>query len=442
MTAQLQTNWKLNRLIFIVLLFVAGNISGQVNWTNQKIDFGILTKYTDKVVDIVVRNEGSKTDHLFRADFSTNFQVLYSTKDIAPGDSLVIRIKFNPRKTGRFRERIPIYFASSNIPYYIEIASEVTYVNLTEELPCPDFSKQPVNCCGQFNLDVLVLDKSTKLPIHNAQFELLDERLPLLVGKTDRKGEFQSEVPIGYYTLYAGKDGYIGTSLSTQVNPRYHLFVFELEQTIQPEFKIDSLDLIEPIIVDSIFDFSVTSFAPNNIAFLVDKSGSMATKEKWPITKIAFEELGETLRVVDQISMITYADKAEVIFENEIGNELNKQIAYFEKNNPAGSTSGTKGFSKAFKILQNSFLPEGNNQLFVITDGAFKKQDEIQIEKLVRKAKRKKIYTTIVVIQGTAHAKENLKKLSEIGNGSFLCIDNQEQAHLLLEIIKIQSKKK
>ena len=442
MTVLLQINWKLNKLILAALLFVAGSISGQVNWTNQKFDFGILTKYTDKVVDIVVRNEGSKTDHLFRADFSTNFQVLYSTKDIAPGDSLVIRIKFNPRKTGRFRERIPIYFASSNTPYYIEISSEVAYVNLTEELPCPDFSKQPVNCCGQFKLDILVIDKVTKLPINNAQFELLDDRLPLLVGKTDRKGEFQSEVPIGYYTLYAGKDGYVGTSISTQVNPRNHLFVFELDQTILPHFEIDSLDLIEPIISDTLFDFSVHNYAPNNIAFLVDKSGSMATNEKWPITKIAFSELGKTLRVVDQISMITYSNKADVIFENEVGNKIKDEIDYFDINRPSGNTSGTKGFSKAFKILHNSFIPEGNNQLFVITDGAFKKQDEIQIEKLVRKAKRKKIYTTIVVIQGTAHAKENLKKLSEIGNGSFLCIDNQEQAQLLLEIIKTQSKKK
>lgn len=442
MIEKLQMCWRRCRLFFIAYFLFFPSAYSQLHWSNQKIDFGILTKYTDKVVDVIVRNDGQQMDHLFRADFSTNFQILYSKKDIAPGDSLVIRIKFNPRKTGRFRERVPIYFASSNAPHYLEISSEVTFVNLTEELPCPDFSKQPVNCCGQFNLDILVLDKATKLPIHNAQFELLDERTPLLIAKTDRKGEFQSEVPIGYYTLYAGKEGYIGSSISTQVNPRNHLFVFELLQTIQPLFEIDTLEFNEPVPLDSIFDFSEEHFAPNNIAFLVDKSGSMATKEKWPITKIAFEELGKTLRVVDQISMITYADKAEVIFENEIGNELNQQIAYFENNNPAGSTSGTKGFSKAYNILQKSFLKNGNNQLFVITDGAFKKDDEIQIEKLVRRAKRKKIFTTIVVIQGTAHAKENLKKLSELGNGSFLCIDNQEQAHLLLEIIKTQSKKK
>jgi hypothetical protein len=426
MTEKLQISWRLNNLILGLFIFSVNSVTAQLHWSSQKIEYGILTKYTDKVVDVIIRNEGKQTDHLFRADFSSNFQVLYSTKDVQPGDSLIIRIKFNPRKTGRFKERVPIYFASSNAPYFLEISGDVTYVNLTEDTPCPDFKRQPVNCCGQFQLEVLVIDKITKQPIHNAQFELLDERNPLLIGKTDRKGEFQSDVPIGYYTLYAGKQGYIGSSFSTQVNPRNHLFVFELEKVELPPIPVDSLDTIEPTYMDSLFDFSEEKYAPNNIAFLVDRSGSMATKQKWPITEIAFKELSKSLRTIDQISMIA----------------LNEQMAYFKRTNPAGSTSGTKGFSKAFKILQSSFLSEGNNQLYVITDGAFKKQDEIQIEKLVKKAKRKKIFTTIVVIQGTEHAKENLKKLSEIGNGAFLCIDNQEQAHLLLEIIKTQSKKK
>ena len=63
------------------------------------MNYGVFTKYTERVTDIVVWNEGTNTDHLLRADFSPNFQVLYSTKDVQPGDSLVIRIKFNPRKS-------------------------------------------------------------------------------------------------------------------------------------------------------------------------------------------------------------------------------------------------------------------------------------------------------------------------------------------------------
>ena len=78
----------------------------------------------------------------------------------------------------------------------------------------------------------------------------------------------------------------------------------------------------------------------------------------------------------------------------------------------------------------------------MITDGAYKPEDEKRIEKLVRLANKRKIHTTVIVVKGSKFAKENLEKISKFGEGSFLCIENAEDAQSkIFELIKQQSKK-
>ena len=95
--------FNINKILFVICTLLCFNAIAQLRWSEQNVNYGVFTKYTERMTDIVVWNEGTKTDYLLRADFSPNFQVLYSTKDVQPGDSLVIRIKFNPRKTGKFK---------------------------------------------------------------------------------------------------------------------------------------------------------------------------------------------------------------------------------------------------------------------------------------------------------------------------------------------------
>ena len=411
------------------------------------MNYGVFTKYTERVTDIVVWNEGTKTDYLLRADFSPNFQVLYSTKDVQPGDSLVIRIKFNPRKTGKFKEVVPVYFASQNTPTLITISAEVTYVNLTEDLPCPHFNEKPTQCCGEFSLDVLVIDKTTRKPIKDADVEVIEERQLQLTKKTNKDGEVNAAIPIGYYTLYAGKSGYTGASLTTQVNLHNHRFIFELEkkEIVLPPAEIVPIDSLPTVVVTEPIPtktFDEKDFVPNNISFLIDISGSMAQGEKWPLTQQALSSLTGVMRATDRLSVLTYSEKAKVLLNTTNGNEISDLGLLLEGKNPNGQTSGTAGFNAAFRMLRKSKIEAGNNQLYVITDGAFKPEDEKRIEKLVRLANKRNIHTTVIVVKGSKFAKENLEKISQFGNGSFLCIENAEDAQFkIFELIKQQSKK-
>ncbi|MFM2227465.1 MAG: hypothetical protein RL664_808 [Bacteroidota bacterium] len=445
-------NWPMhyfntNKIFFLVCTLLCFNASAQLRWSEQSVNYGVFTKYTERVTDIVVWNEGTKTDHLLRADFSPNFQVLYSTKDVQPGDSLVIRIKFNPRKTGKFKEVIPIYFASQSVSTPLTIRAEVTYVNLTEDLPCPHFNEKPTQCCGEFSLDVLVLDKATRKPIKDADVEVIEERILQLTKKTNKDGEVNAAIPIGYYTLYAGKTGYTGASLTTQVNLYNHRFVFELEkkEVVLPPVEIVPVDSLPEIVVTEPIPnktFDEKEFVPNNISFLIDISGSMAQGDKWPLTKQALSSLSGVMRATDQLSVLTYSEKAKVLLNTTKGNEISDLGLLLEGKKPNGQTSGTAGFNAAFRMLRKSKIEAGNNQLYVITDGAFKPEDEKRIEKLVRLANKRKIHTTVIVVKGSKFAKENLEKISQFGEGSFLCIENAEEAQSkIFELIKQQSKK-
>jgi len=439
--------FNLNKIFLLALLLCTLNVKAQLRWSEQNVNYGVFTKYTERVTDIVVWNDGTKTDHLLRADFSTNFQVLYSTKDLQPGDSLVIRIKFNPRKTGKFKETVPIFFASQKVSSLLTIAAEVTYVNLTEDLPCPHFNEKPTQCCGEFSLDVLVLDKATKKPIRDADVEVIEERILQLTKKTNKDGEVNAEIPIGYYTLYSGKDGYSGKSLTTQVNLHNHRFVFELEkkEVSLPPVVTVPIDSIPAVVVSEPIPnktFDEKEYVPNNISFLIDISGSMAQGEKWPLTQQALSSLSGVMRATDQLSVLTYSEKAKVLLHTTRGNEISDLGLLLEGKKPNGQTRGTAGFNAAFRMLRKSKIEAGNNQLYVITDGAFQPEDEKRIEKFVRLANKRNIHTTVIVVKGSKFAKENLEKISLFGEGAFLCIENAEEAKSkILELIKQQSKK-
>jgi hypothetical protein len=296
-------------------------------------------------------------------------------------------------------------------------------------------------------LDVLVIDKATRKPIKDADVEVIEERILQLTKKTNKDGEVNAAIPIGYYTLYAGKTGYSGASFTTQVNLHNHRFVFELEkkEVVLPPTEIIPVDSIPAVVVTEPIPnktFDEKDFVPNNISFLIDISGSMAQGEKWPITKQALSSLSGVMRASDQLSVLTYSEKAKVLLSTTKGNEISDLGLLLEGKKPNGQTSGTAGFNAAFRMLRKSKIEAGNNQLYVITDGAFKPEDEKRIEKLVRLANKRNIHTTVIVVKGSKFAKENLEKISRFGEGSFLCIENAEDAQSkIFELIKQQSKK-
>jgi Ca-activated chloride channel family protein len=145
---------------------------------------------------------------------------------------------------------------------------------------------------------------------------------------------------------------------------------------------------------------------------------------------------------VDQITLVSYADQAKVILPTHSGTDKSEIIDAVANLRADGKTSGTKGFKRSLDILRKTYRENGNNQLIVITDGAFRPEDQKGIEKLVKRAAQRRMRTTTVAIKGSNYALETLAALAHTGNGSFLQLNSMDEAEeALIEELRKQSRK-
>jgi uncharacterized protein YegL len=438
-------NIRLGLFLLGVVLFFNCLALAQIAANPARIAFGDVTKESDKVVDIIITNNTSKADFLLRSDFSNEFEVKFSTKTLDAGGQLVVRIQFNPRAKGKFSEVAKLYFASMSEPIQIPISANVLYVNVNGNTPCPDFSARAADCCASNFFLVEVYDKATGKPINEADFRLEEDGYIQLKLKTNSEGKVSREVRIGFYDLIVSKKGYKRESKQSYVNNINSRFIFYLERDedfVEPEVEVTQEPNAEVVIVRDTSAFSVDQFKPNNVVFLLDISGSMGVGDKLSLMKLSLTELLGILRPVDRVAIVSYANEAKVIQPTATGASKESIIMAVNELKTGGKTSGAKGFKKSYSMLKKSKIELGNNQLIVITDGAFAVEDQKSIRKLVKKAAKAGYTTSIVGIKPNAFAKENLSLVTIDGNGSFLQVENPDTAKaILIEEVKKNSAK-
>jgi len=446
---------KTSLLIFHFIFLLCAGADAQLAVNPQKLNFGEVTKDTDMVVDIIVENKSSKPDLLLRSTFSNEFEVKFSTKQLEPNGQLVVRLKFNPRKKGVFQEVGELYFASMTTPIQIPITAKVLYVNVNGNTPCPDFSTRVADCCSKNFFLVEVYDADTNEPIEGAFVRLEEEGYLHLRLKTNNEGKVSNEARIGFYELSAEKDGYEKKMISSYVNNANAKFVFYLkkknpvkvlkteEEVVIKEKPITEPETFEEVVVSEVStELPVDRFAPNNVVFLLDISGSMGVGDKLELMQYSLQELVSVLRGVDQMALVSYAGDATVLQATTSGSNKQALREIVAGIRTGGKTSGAKGFKKAYQLLQKSKIQGGNNQLIVITDGAFAVEDQKDIEKMVKRYATKGYETTVVAIEANNFAKDKLGLVSQLGNGSFLQVEDKTSAErVLIEELKKQSAK-
>lgn len=430
--------------ISLLLTIVGLHCRGQITVHPGQLLFGTVTQQSDCVVDILIKNNSANPDFLLRHSFSHEFEVLISSKSIAPGQQEVIRVRFNPRTTGPFEEQIELFFASMKSPVILPVRADVKYVNPNGNLPCPDFSERAMDCCTNSMFLVEVLDEETNEPIDKANVRIEEDGNLWFGLITNAEGMVSHDMRIGFYELRADKKGYQPASIQSYINNRNNHFTLKLRKDLSFNPLEDAL-YIPP---DSTFNsagnqvLEESLFHPNNIVFLLDVSGSMGTGDKMDLLRISLSELAGVLRSVDKVTIVSYADEAKILLNTTSGNNRSEVTGIIQSLKAGGKTSGTKGFKRSFSVLKKYYIPGGNNQLIVITDGAFRPEDQAGIDDLVKKITRRGIRTSVVGIRSNAYAVEKLYDLSVTGNGSFLPINSESDAQsVLIEELKKQSRK-
>lgn len=421
--------------IWISFTFLQGNAQLEIN--PRKISFGEFVQGSDRVVDILIKNTSNRTELLLRSKFSHEFEVIFSDKKIEPGGQMVVRLQFNPRAKGKFSDVGELYFASMNVPIQIPISADVKYVNVNGNTPCPSFSERAADCCSQNFFFVEIYDAETKQPIEGGVFKVEEDGYLHLKLKTNKDGKVSNEARIGFYLLTAEAKGYKSQQKTSYINSINSRFVFYLEREREQEQEREEQDLVEESVL-----LPESKFRPNNVVFLLDVSGSMGVGDKLELMQLSLNELLDVLRPVDRVALVSYANNAQVLVQTTSGDNKTSVITSVTDIQTGGKTSGAKGFKKSFQMLRKSLISEGNNQLVVITDGAFAVEDQKAIEKIVKQSARKGFKTTVVAIKANSYAKDYLGLVSQLGNGSFLQIEDSNSAKaILVEEVKKQSAK-
>lgn len=173
---------------------------------------------------------------------------------------------------------------------------------------------------------------------------------------------------------------------------------------------------------------------PSNLVFLIDSSGSMASRDKLPLVQTAFSMLAEKLTVNDRISIVTYAGSTDTRIAGASGKDKDEILDALYSITAAGGTNGEGGIEKAYKLAEKYFIKGGNNRVILATDGDLNigASSEEELVELIKTKRDKGIYLSVLGF-GTGNYKDDrLEAVADNGNGNYSYIDSVEEAERVL----------
>lgn len=194
-------------------------------------------------------------------------------------------------------------------------------------------------------------------------------------------------------------------------------------------------------------DMNLNGFATNNLVFLLDISSSMKDTNKLPLLKEALVQLLDLMREEDNITLITYSGKAEVVLPpTSVSSEANKQqvLSIIDQLSSEGSSDANKGILLAYKTIQESMIKNGNNRVIMATDGAFSVTS--RVKKIIKRGAKEKDPIRLSIFYFSkkeySHHKELLESLSKIGSGKYRYIQKENAKKILVtEAQEVRQKK-
>lgn len=451
-------------LLFAFLSTIACN--GQLVIPEPQRDFGLLRRADPHWIDVEIKNEGPKTEYIFRVEAPKNTDIKFSSKEIPPGGNAFIRIAYSPKKEGKFKEELLVYASAWERPKKIEIEGESTHA-LSSTIPCPDFGSEPSASTSAFHVSV----KSQKddSSIEDAEVLFYKDGEKVASVKTNDYGELSSELPYGRY-LIAVRKGSVEIDTALYVNAvNNHLVVLleAVEEKIEPVEPLATGRVPEPAdpptepLVKEVKpepetqpnpeagkteevvyeDLPLGEYKPNNLVFLVDVSASMKQRGKLELMKIAIIELLKILRPIDKFTLISYSSDTEVLVETTANYDREACIEAIQNLSAGGETAGARAIKKAGNLALRSFVEDGNNQILLATDGAFNEEIDKAV-RFTRRNSKKEIGMSVVGVKCGPFTEKQMTILVDESSGKFMPIQRASDANeVLVEEIKRSSRR-
>lgn len=376
---------------FLFLLSLSSVLSSaQLLYNEVELRLGEIKEAFEISGDIVLKNTADKKIFLLRADAEKGLKIFASKKTLLPGDTCLLILSFIPENAGKFKKKISLVTSDQAKPYFMEMSGD-----LKEKL------KNDQQACFYFG------SRSKK--------NLKIKEGPIVIAEPKTPRDNSNKIPDEPYRPV----------ISFSETPS--------DSVLPPNGN--------PVLIERAGELSLIQYKPNNIVFLVDVSSSMKDSAKLPVMKEALYVLINALRDIDRISFITYADTVTVLKESLKGSDKKEMKTLVASLSARGYTKGRKAILKAREVAEKHFIEEGNNQIFLATDGVFYFYEK---DKEMWKSKNmsKKVVMTTVAFGNDKVALKNLKEIAEAGEGSFIRIKKKkENEEELLNEVKLRSKR-
>ena len=181
-------------------------------------------------------------------------------------------------------------------------------------------------------------------------------------------------------------------------------------------------------------DLAKQSLPPANLVFLVDVSGSMGPQDRLPLVRSALHLLTNQLRAQDRVAIVSYASGTRVVLEATPGDRKDAIHAAIDTLSAAGGTYGEAGIRLAYAQARAGFITEGINRVLLATDGDLNigvtSADELKT--LVEGERKRGVSLTTLGVGDSNYNEALMKKLADVGDGSYHYLDTLQEAHKVL----------
>ena len=240
------------------------------------------------------------------------------------------------------------------------------------------------------------------------------------------------ELPPVFEVIYPNHPAYDSLRFDSMPDPEW--FIAQIEKNRQDSLRrADSLKNLNNPIKPEIGEPSLEGFATNNLIFLIDISSSMNAPEKLPLLKASLEQLLDLMRPEDNITIITYSEKAEIVLSPTSAQYKEKIMELLNSLTVRTSSDANKGIDLAYLVARESFLKDGNNRIILTTDGNFKIDRKTQ--RNIRRGGRRDIKMSVFYFSEKeySHVSQNLNQIAVWGKGrySYITGENADEALLL-----------
>lgn len=351
-----------------------------LKFREQLFDFGEVHLWNTPPAQFTFTNTGSD-EILFLPTFPQNDIFVDLPKDkIKPGENDTISIYYFTSFTGEFLRSVELFTSDSGFPLQLTLRGNILSLDPKAFIICPGFAPK-------------------------------ENRADELSLTADSLFQAQSEQQTS-------------------------------EQQTSDTMVLESDEAVVLAITDDRALLPLSKYTPNNVVFLIDVSSSMKKPNKLPLLKSSMKKLTSVLRKVDYISLITYSSTSTVMLHPTRADDKAKIITLIDTLKASGTTNGVKGLETAYNIAEQNFIPDGNNQIILATDGLFNNPgySENEMFSLSRQKAKNGIILSVVGFGQDETAIRMMKKLAYKGKGNFIQIPDMDAAEkILIDEIKLQS---